>query len=185
MEEKMDQRIQRTKAAIKKAFFAFRAEKPVEKITVTELTKMANINKATFYLHYSDIYALADEIEDGLIDEILADLDINGNFFDNPKQHANEIFMALVAHRADIDTVFSGGRFAMASDKIEKRISAAVFDKSPQYRTVKNELIVSFAIQGIFHCVKTPRVSGDISDNIKILSEIVSGVLEGLEYPEH
>lgn len=179
----MDQRIQRTKTAIKKAFFQLRTEKPVEKITVTELTKMANINKATFYLHYSDIYALADEIEDGLIDEVLTDLNIKGNFFDNPKQYANEIFMALVAHRADIDTIFSGGRFATASDKIEKRISAAVFDKSPQYRTVKNELIVSFAIQGIFHCVKTPRVNGDISDNIRILSEIVSGVLEGLEYP--
>lgn len=184
LEEKMDQRIQRTKAAIKKAFFNLRAEKPVEKITVTELTKMAAINKATFYLHYSDIYALADEIEDGLIDEVLKDLNVEGNFFDNPKQHANEIFMALVAHRADIDTIFSGGRFATASDKIEKRISVAVFDKSPQYKTNKNELIVSFVIQGIFHCVKTPRVSGDISDNIRILSEIVSGVLDGLEYPE-
>ncbi len=180
----MDLRIQRTKASIKSAFLELRAEKPVEKITVTELTKLANINKATFYLHYSDIYALSDEIEDGLIDEVLNDLNVKGNFFENPKQYANEIFAALVAHRGDIDTIFSGGRFALASDKIEQRIVAAVFDTSPQYRTRKNELIVSFAIQGIFHCVKTPRISGDISDDIKILNDIVADVLNGLEYPE-
>lgn len=179
----MDLRIQRTKASIKAAFLELRAEKPVEKITVTELTRLANINKATFYLHYSDIYALSDEIEDSLIDEVLTDLHVQGNFFEEPKQYANEIFMALVAHRGDIDTIFSGGRFALASDKIEQRISSAIFDNSPKYRTRKNELIVSFVIQGIFHCVKTPRVSGDISGDIEILNEIACGVLEGLDGP--
>ena len=180
----MDLRIQRTKAAIKSAFLELRAEKPVEKITVTELTKLANINKATFYLHYSDIYALSDEIEDSLIDEVLNDLNVKGNFFENPKQYANDIFSALVAHRSDIDTIFSGGRFALASDKIEQRISSAIFDATPKFRTRKNELIISFAIQGIFHCVKTPRISGDISGDIAILNEIVYGVLEGLDRPE-
>lgn len=184
-EEEMDLRIQRTKASIKAAFLELRAVKPVEKITVTELTKLANINKATFYLHYSDIYALSDEIEDGLIDEALNDLDVKGNFFENPKQYANEIFAALVAHRGDIDTIFSGGRFAHASDKIEQRISAAIFDASPRYRTRKNELIISFVIQGLFHCVKTPRISGDISNDIDILNDIAFSALEGLEYPEN
>ncbi len=180
----MDLRIQRTKASIKSAFLELRAAKPVEKITVTELTKLANINKATFYLHYSDIYALSDEIEDSLIDEVLNDLHVKGNFFDNPKQYANAIFAALVAHREEIDTIFSGGRFALASDKIEQRISAAIFDASPKYRTRRNELIISFAIQGLFHCVKTPRVSGDISNDIVILNDIVYGVLDGLDRPE-
>lgn len=180
----MDLRIQRTKAAIKAAFLELRAAKPVEKITVTELTRLANINKATFYLHYSDIYALSDEIEDSLIDEVLNDLNVKGNFFDNPKQYANQIFAALVAHRGDIDTIFSGGRFALASDKIEQRISSAIFDTSPMYRTRRNELLVSFVIQGIFHCVKTPRVSGDISADITILNDIANSTLDGLEYPE-
>ena len=55
----MDLRIQKTKAAIKEAFFELRRKKPIEKITVTELSRLAGINKATFYLHYSDIYSLA------------------------------------------------------------------------------------------------------------------------------
>lgn len=60
----MDLRIQKTRAAIKSAFLELRRKKPIEKITVTELAKLAEINKATFYLHYSDIYSLADEMED-------------------------------------------------------------------------------------------------------------------------
>ena len=68
----MDLRIQKTKAAIKAAFLELRRRKPIEKLTVTELSKLAEINKATFYLHYSDIYSLADELEDEAIDDILA-----------------------------------------------------------------------------------------------------------------
>lgn len=70
----MDLRIQKTKAAIKKAFLELRRKKPIEKITVTELSRLAEINKATFYLHYSDIYSLAEEIEDEVIDDILSDI---------------------------------------------------------------------------------------------------------------
>ncbi|MBR2521793.1 MAG: TetR family transcriptional regulator C-terminal domain-containing protein [Coriobacteriales bacterium] len=34
---------------------------PLEKITVTELTKECNIGRNTFYYHYEDIYALLDD----------------------------------------------------------------------------------------------------------------------------
>lgn len=179
----MDLRIQRTKAAIKKAFLQLRSQKPIEKITVTELTKLANINKATFYLHYSDIYALSDELEDSLIDEVLTGLKVQENFFDNPQQYALEIFKALVAHRDEIDCVFSGGRFALASDKIEARIKAALFDSSPAYKTRKNEIIVTFLIQGLFHSVKTPRMSGDMREELAQLSQLTTLVISQIERP--
>ena len=82
----MDLRIQRTKAAIKKAFLELRGKKSIEKITITELSAHANINKATFYLHYSDIYELSDEIEDEMIDEMI----VGGleNYFEAPQQYS-------------------------------------------------------------------------------------------------
>ena len=54
----MDIRIEKTERAIKQAFMALRAQKPLEKIKVKELCDLANINKSTFYAHYQDIYAL-------------------------------------------------------------------------------------------------------------------------------
>ena len=81
----MDLRIQKTRAAIKSAFLELRRKKPIEKITVTELAKLAEINKATFYLHYSDIYSLADEMEDEVIDDILSEIQGLNKFFDDPR----------------------------------------------------------------------------------------------------
>ena len=64
----------KTKEAIRKAFGELVKEKGgLEKITVTELVKRANINRSTFYLHYGDIYDIVAEIEGSLMQEILAD----------------------------------------------------------------------------------------------------------------
>jgi|GEM_PF-260322 Transcriptional regulator len=56
-----DLRIKKTKRAILAAFNELLKEKPLDKISVTELAQRAEINKGTFYLHYTDIYALYQE----------------------------------------------------------------------------------------------------------------------------
>lgn len=173
----MDLRIQRTKSAIKDSFLELRRKKPIEKITVTELTKAANINKATFYLHYSDIYALSDEIENAIIDEILIDLQVQDKFFDAPQQYANEIFKAIVAHREQIDVVFSGSRNAIAADKIEARIKNMLFGTYPDFCNLHNDVILSFLIQGIFHTVKTSRITGDMKEEYEVLAKLCSMVI--------
>lgn len=64
----------KTRKAIQDAFGELLKEKgQLEKITVTELVKRANINRSTFYLHYSDIYDIVSEIETSLMSDILDD----------------------------------------------------------------------------------------------------------------
>ncbi|MDE6087403.1 MAG: TetR/AcrR family transcriptional regulator [Oscillospiraceae bacterium] len=48
----MDRRVQKTKAAIRQAYFSLLMEKKSRKMTVTELARRANIDRKTFYLHY-------------------------------------------------------------------------------------------------------------------------------------
>ena len=45
----MDIRIKKTKKAITDAFLTMASQKPIEKITVTDIVKEAQINKSTFY----------------------------------------------------------------------------------------------------------------------------------------
>lgn len=45
-------------------------EKRHQKITVSELAERADISKTTFYYHYEDIYAVAEEFENELIDRL-------------------------------------------------------------------------------------------------------------------
>lgn len=56
-----DRRIRRTENAIQTAFVKLIMEKDINKITVKELCERADINKSTFYLHYHDIYDLAEQ----------------------------------------------------------------------------------------------------------------------------
>ena len=55
---KKDLRVVKTERAIYRALIELLQKKELEKITVSELAELAEINKATFYLHYADIYSL-------------------------------------------------------------------------------------------------------------------------------
>ena len=69
---KIDRRIVKTKRAISLALFQILAEKNVDDITITELTTKADINRKTFYLHYSRVQDVADELI-GCMQNIFAD----------------------------------------------------------------------------------------------------------------
>ena len=62
-----DQRVRLTKSMIKSAFLDLLSKKNVRHITVRELCEKAQINRATFYAHYMDIYDLKQQLENELL----------------------------------------------------------------------------------------------------------------------
>lgn len=67
---KSDARVRYTKMVIKNSFMEQLKDKPVNKITVKDVCESAEINRATFYLHYTDCYDLLKHIEDEMIAEL-------------------------------------------------------------------------------------------------------------------
>ena len=65
----------RSRRMIRAAFIALLAEKNIEKITVVDVVERADISRNTFYAHYSDVYAVLEEIENSYIAELNAYLD--------------------------------------------------------------------------------------------------------------
>ena len=74
----MDMRERRTKRNIANAFIQLRSKKPISKITIKELCELADISKATFYLHYRDIYDLSDKLQHQTVKDLF-------KFIENPK----------------------------------------------------------------------------------------------------
>jgi AcrR family transcriptional regulator len=60
---RVDRRAAYTLNVIKEAFLGLYKKKHIGKITVTEICKIAEINRATFYLHFHDPYDLLEKIE--------------------------------------------------------------------------------------------------------------------------
>lgn len=59
----LDARVRYTKKVIRDVFFSLLREKNAKQITVTELCRLADINRATFYKHYRDVFDLLEQIE--------------------------------------------------------------------------------------------------------------------------
>lgn len=66
----MDRRTKYTQNTIKETLIDLLAEKDITKITVSEICEIADINRATFYRYYIDVYDLLEKIELAFSEEL-------------------------------------------------------------------------------------------------------------------
>lgn len=60
-----------TRKAIMQSFLDILGDKPLDKITVSDITAKCGVNRNTFYYHYQDIPALLEEILSDKADEFV------------------------------------------------------------------------------------------------------------------
>jgi len=58
---KKDLRVLKTKASLQESLIELLQDKELDKISISELCKKANVNRGTFYLHYQDVAELFEE----------------------------------------------------------------------------------------------------------------------------
>ncbi|MEG1931694.1 MAG: TetR/AcrR family transcriptional regulator, partial [Pygmaiobacter sp.] len=71
----VDRRIRKTRRILRQSLMS---EKKLREITVKELCDVADVNRGTFYSHYSDVYDLFEKIEDAIFEELS---DVLGNYY--------------------------------------------------------------------------------------------------------
>ena len=139
----MDIRIARTDRAIEQAFMELREKNPLEKIKIKDLCAMACINKSTFYAHYEDIYALANALENKLIESILASVPHTNDSvaLHQAETLTRELFHAFMQNQRAVNILFSGSRQGIFANSIE------LFHFSYQ-RYIENCLRETFGFRG-------------------------------------
>jgi AcrR family transcriptional regulator len=63
MENKIDRRTAYTRMVIRESLYKLLQDKSLSEITVKELCELSDINRATFYRNYQDIYDLYEKLE--------------------------------------------------------------------------------------------------------------------------
>lgn len=89
----MDRRKQKTRDAIRTAYFQLLQQKKDNRISIAELTRLANIDRKTFYLHYNCIEDIVDDFCNEKVQDLLDRLRQVG-FVENPL-HIKEMFRTL------------------------------------------------------------------------------------------
>lgn len=70
-----DRRTKYTRYVIREALMGLLRLKPYSKITVTELCRLAEINRGTFYLHYFDVDDVLDDILEASFSDVSGTID--------------------------------------------------------------------------------------------------------------
>ena len=147
----MDLRQQRTRRNIVNAFLALRSEKPLEKITIRELAEKAPIHKATFYLHYHDIYELSESLEKEVIDDILSGLSDPAQLLTDTERFNEELYCLLMANESLLSILFSGSRSGMLAVRLENRLKEYIFSRHPDWDTLEINVVLTYLIQGAYY----------------------------------
>ena len=86
-----DRRTEYTRKVIRESVFKLSKKRSLQDLTVKEICEDADVNRATFYRNYLDIFDLYEKIEEELTREALKD--------EEPGRNRNRIFEIIYKHR--------------------------------------------------------------------------------------
>lgn len=168
----MDIRIQKTRKNIINSFIELRSKKAIEKITIKELCEKAEINKSTFYSHYSDIYDLSDSLENELLNSIISDLPDTYKAITEPEEFTRRLALSLTSHNSLLKILFSGNRSGLFIVKLNNTLKSLIFKKYPEYKDdFKINTMLSFLIYGGYYAYSDNYMNGE-SEVIELISQI-------------
>jgi AcrR family transcriptional regulator len=99
MKQKIDRRVRRTRRLLAEALVQLITEKEYEAISITDIAERADLNRATFYLHYGNKEELLVDMLEERFDELVQRMDaINPN---QPQWETHEAEILMFEHAAE------------------------------------------------------------------------------------
>lgn len=150
---KDDRRVKYTKMVLKDSFILLLEKKDISQITVKEICEKADINRATFYSHYTDVYDLLKRIENELLENI--NLYLSQLYHKGKKVNETELtekIFAYIKENARLCKLLLSERGDLS---FQKKVMILVYDRIITDLTDNNkisredaEYVYSFAITG-------------------------------------
>ncbi|MDV2686149.1 TetR-like C-terminal domain-containing protein [Alkalihalophilus lindianensis] len=108
MSSKLDRRKKYTRMVLKESLITLLKEKQISSVTVKELCELADINRSTFYSHYTDQFDLLNKIEDEILEDMNQTLSsYNFNEEEEALQMTEKILEYVAANRDVCQTLLS------------------------------------------------------------------------------
>lgn len=164
MQKKVDRRVRKTKSQLRAGLARLMQEKGIGEITVKELVNEVDINRSTFYLHYSDIPALLREIEDDMMEEMERAVREHPIKEDSTSRFIEDIFRVLNENR-EISRALIGPHgdlgFVRRIEKLLEENSSEFLAQLFPERVQDMKYFYSYCLNGCLGFVKTWLEDGE------------------------
>lgn len=164
-----DRRTIKTKRAIRNTFISLLREKPLNKITVSEISEKADLGRGTFYLHYKDVYDLYEQMEDKLymgLGEI-----VDASYAKNEHMDIKVLSQTILEYVSANKEAFQLFTFSENYGKLLHKLRVLFCEKIFEYRKEKHislqeRIDIIFLVSGI-----TGIIEEWLADDIDISQE--------------
>lgn len=152
-----DRRIRKTRAMLQQGLIQLMETKNIKDISVKELSDLVDINRGTFYLHYSDIYDLLAKMEDELFLEFNEILDRTLTCeFTSPETTLQEVFAFLERHRAFAKATMGAHGDLAFVNRMKGLVKERIYNILDVKQINQNhEYIESFIVSGCIGVIET------------------------------
>lgn len=148
----MDLRIEKTRRAIRNALLTLLGEKELEKIKVSELCRLAEIDKSTFYLHYHDLTDLCHHLQREAVHQVLSKFPDPTKALAAPEIAIKEIQEAIGSERPIFALLFSGSQQLRFPYVLTQELKEGIFKLYPKYRDdAQINVHLTYHVYGAFH----------------------------------
>lgn len=168
----------KNKKAILQGYIDMTSEKMIDKITVSDVIKKANVSRATFYTHYKDINALKDQFETDFM-QMMIQLNVDSihQLFKDTEQSVYNIFLTFDKNKKMIRSLSGNGssesfflRFKIA---LKQEIFAMLHTGDPSSKDVVAFTIASFLSDNCRDIVLASRKRISHEDRATIISKFI------------
>jgi AcrR family transcriptional regulator len=182
--DRLDPRVRRTRQLLHEALRKLLDQKRFDDITVQDITEAATLNRATFYAHYPDKFALLGELIRLTFLQLLTQRNVH---FDGTCSTAfHPIILALCDYLLEVQKSRSSDQLqfepfveATVIDQIRLMLLEG-FRKHPQDRRISPEMVAATASWAIYGAVKqwvdTPD-RAPAEEFVSVANELVQPVL--------
>lgn len=165
----MDLRVKRTQKNIREAFITLAEKKKVKKITIRELSELAMINKATFYLHYHDLEDLVSQLEDEVIADGMREIGKADSFFRRVEVFFQRFTIALSENHRLIGILYENERTASLQRKMITALKRKIMEENPHIEfTMEMDIVLTFMLRGVMDV----RLYEEFSDRQMVIQSL-------------
>lgn len=178
-----DRRVKRTKRALREALFKLLDEKSINQISVTELTELADINRATFYFYYADIVDMLEQIQNEVYEDFEQLIKDAGSV--SAAEGAMVGYLKNILLYIKKDPVMC--RFVLENDvnhNLQKKIQALMLSVIPNSEAAypadkPAHYATKYALNGIIGCIIAWLTEGMLADIDELAAFMASMYIHG------